>query len=203
MTTMKKFTWMLLTVLALSSLAIAGGVASGAPAPDFTLKNSAGEDVSLSDFSGKYVVLEWVNYDCPFVKKHYGAGNMQKLQEKWTGKDVIWLAINSSAPGKQGAFSGEDLTKRMAKEGGQQTHYLLDPSGEVGKKYAAKTTPHMYVVDPAGKLIYQGAIDDKPSTDPTDIAGAKNYVKMALKAAKAGKTVDPAKTDPYGCSVKY
>ncbi|GJQ62831.1 MAG: thioredoxin family protein [Melioribacteraceae bacterium] len=172
-------------------------------APDFTLTDSKGETHSLSDFKGKYVVLEWINYDCPFVEKHYDAGNMQKLQETYTGKDIVWLSICSSVDGKQGNFTPEEINKRSEAHGAKFTAYLMDTDGKVGKMYAAKTTPHMYVVNPEGTLVYAGAIDDKASTDKADIKDAKNYVAAALDAAMAGKEIKEKVTKPYGCSVKY
>ena len=175
----------------------------GHEAPDFTLTDANGDEHSLSDFAGKWVVLEWVNFDCPFVKKHYGAGNMQNLQATFTDKDVVWLGICSSAPGKQGYFEGKALRDRIEKEKYEATAYLVDPTGMVGKMYAAKTTPHMYVINPEGMLLYAGAIDDKPSPRPKDIEGAHNYVHATLTAAMAGETVEPKATRAYGCSVKY
>jgi peroxiredoxin len=175
----------------------------GAPAPGFTLQDAAGKSHALSSFRGKWVVLEWVNYDCPFVKKHYGSGNMPKSQKLARGKGVAWLSINSSAPGKQGNFAGTELAKRIADSKADVDGYLLDPDGVVGRLYKAKTTPHMFVIDPQGKVVYAGAIDDKPSTDKADIAGATNYVQAALEAGLAGKPVETASTTPYGCGVKY
>jgi peroxiredoxin len=175
----------------------------GAMAPDFTLPDAAGKDRALADYRGKWVVLEWVNYDCPFVKKHYGSGNMQKLQKAASDKGVVWLSINSSAPGKQGHFEGDALTQRMAAVKAAPAAYLQDPEGKVGRLYKAKTTPTLFVVNPEGKVVYAGAIDDKPSTDQEDIAKAKNYVQAALDAAMAGKPVEPASTTSYGCGVKY
>jgi peroxiredoxin len=175
----------------------------GFQAPDFTLPDAAGKNHSLAQYQGKWVVLEWVNYDCPFVKKHYGSGNMQKLQKAASDKGVVWLSINSSAPGKQGHFEGKELAQRMADLKVQPAAYLQDPEGVVGRQYQAKTTPTMFVIDPKGRVVYAGAIDDKPSTDQEDIAGAKNYVQTALDAAMAGKAVETAATQSYGCGVKY
>jgi peroxiredoxin len=175
----------------------------GSPAPDFTLTDAAGKSHTLSAYKGKWVVLEWVNYDCPFVRKHYGSGNMQKLQKASRGKGAVWLSINSSAPGKQGHFEGEALAARMAKEKAAMDAYLLDADGKAGRLYKAKTTPHMFVINPEGVVTYAGAIDDKPSTDMDDIAGAFNYVQAALDAGLAGKPVETASTAPYGCGVKY
>jgi peroxiredoxin len=175
----------------------------GSPAPDFTLTDAAGKSHTLSAYKGKWVVLEWVNYDCPFVKKHYGSGNMQKLQKAARDKGAVWLSINSSAPGKQGHFEGKALAARIAKETAAMDAYLLDADGKTGRLYKAKTTPHMFVIDPEGVIAYAGAIDDKPSTDKDDIAGAVNYVQAALDAGLAGEPVETASTTPYGCGVKY
>lgn len=175
----------------------------GEKAPDFTLADAAGKKHALSEFKGKYVVLEWVNFDCPFVRKHYDSKNMQGLQATATGQDVVWLSICSSAPGKQGFFEGEALTKRIADEGMKSTAYLVDADGSVGKVYEAKTTPQMFVIDPEGKIIYSGAIDDKPSTKTEDVKGSVNYVSEALQLAKSGKPLTTSWTKSYGCSVKY
>jgi peroxiredoxin len=172
-------------------------------APDFTLTDTFGQQHSLSSYKGKYVVLEWVNYECPFVKKHYQSGNMQSLQAKLTGEDVVWLSINSSAEGKQGFYAPEAINEIIDNSQAKPTAYLLDTSGDVGRLYGAKTTPHMYIIDPQGVLIYQGAIDDKPTFDQADIAKAKNYVLDAVTAARAGNSIADATTTPYGCSVKY
>jgi peroxiredoxin len=175
----------------------------GSLAPEFTLSDSKGNKHSLSSFKGKWVVLEWVNYDCPFVKKHYGSGNMQKLQKVAQDKGVVWLSINSSAPGKQGNFEGTELAKRITDSKAMPTAYLLDSDGLVGKEYKAKTTPSMFVINPEGRVVYAGAIDDRPSVDPEDIAGSKNYVQAALDAGMAGKAIETASTQSYGCGVKY
>lgn len=193
-----------LLLASLVSLSLAAPTAApGKPAPAFTLTDSDGKKVSLSDFAGKTVVLEWINLDCPFVRKHYGSGNMQKLQAEAKGGEVVWLSIASSAKGKQGWFEGEELRKRLDDEKWAGAHYLVDADGKVGKAYGARTTPHMYVVSPDGKLAYAGAIDDKPSTSADDIAGAENFVRSSLAELSAGKPVEPAATQPYGCSVKY
>ncbi|MBY0274883.1 thioredoxin family protein [Candidatus Binatia bacterium] len=175
----------------------------GQAAPAFTLTGTDGQPHALSEYAGKYVVLEWLNHDCPFVRKHYGSGNMQKLQKKWTAQDVVWLSINSSAPGKQGNYPPEEANELTKEKGAAPTAVLLDPEGTVGRAYGAKTTPHMFIVDPKGVLIYAGGIDDKPSTDPADVAGARNHVDQALTEALAGKSVTIATSTPYGCSVKY
>jgi peroxiredoxin len=193
----------LTAALALVSSPALAGAKVGEAAPAFSLTDSHAKQHNLADFAGKLVVLEWVNYDCPFVAKHYGSGNMQKLQKKYTGKGVVWLSINSSAPGKQGHFAAEKLQALMAEREAAPTAYLLDPEGEVGRSYGAKTTPHMFIVGEDGKVIYAGGIDDKPSTDEADIATATNYVEAALEEALAGKPVTTVTSPPYGCSVKY
>jgi len=175
----------------------------GKPAPDFTLPDVHGTNWTLSAQKGKFVVLEWINLGCPFVKKHYGSGNMQALQKEYTEKGVIWFSICSSAPGKQGHFAPADWPALIAEQKAVPTAVLLDPDGKVGRLYGAKTTPHMYVINPEGMLIYAGAIDDNPSADPTTIPGARNYVREALDAAMAGEPVKMSATQPYGCSVKY
>ncbi len=177
--------------------------AVGHPAPDFTLPNLDGEEVSLSDFHGQFVVLEWINYDCPFVVKHYSTGNMQRLQNKYMEKGVVWLGICSSAPGKQGYFKPEQWKELAAERESTPTAILLDPEGDVGRAYRARTTPEMFVIDPEGTLLYMGAIDDNPSRRPEDVETAKNYVEAALDAALAGEEIENAVTRPYGCSVKY
>lgn len=174
-------------------------------APDFTLTNSYGEEVSLSDYAGQIVVLEWTNHGCPFVKKHYATppANMQGLQIDLTNDKVVWLSIVSSAPGKQGYVTGEEANALTTSRGADPTHVLLDPDGVVGRLYGAKTTPHMFIIDRDGTLIYQGAIDDTNSANVSDIDGAVNYVTATFTALNAGETPDPAVTKPYGCSVKY
>jgi peroxiredoxin len=173
------------------------------PAPDFSLADTGGKTHSLSSLKGKYVVLEWTNFDCPFVRKHYDSGNMQKLQEAYTARGVVWLRVCSSAEGKQGHYAARDVDERIAEEKSRASAYLVDASGEVGRLYNAKTTPHMFVVNPQGTLVYAGAIDDKPSTKADDVKGATNYVAAALEAALAGKPVEVKTSTPYGCSVKY
>jgi peroxiredoxin len=175
----------------------------GQPAPDFTLADLSGKQHELSDYKGKYVVLEWVNFGCPFVKKHYGSQNMQKLQREFADKGVVWLSICSSAPGKQGNETPEAAAKGISKFGWTASAYLVDANGKVGKLYNAKTTPQMFVVDPQGTLIYAGAIDDKPTPNPATVNGANNFVKAALTEASAGQVVSVPSTKPYGCSVKY
>lgn len=175
----------------------------GEPAPDFTGTDSNGKTVKLSELKDKIVVLEWKNHECPFVVKHYESGNMQKVQEELTGKGVVWLSILSSAEGKQGFVSGEEANAIVAKEKSHATNVILDPKGEIGKLYEAKTTPHMFVIGKDGKLAYMGAIDDKPTTDKSDVDSATNYVRAAAESLIAGTEVAPASTQPYGCGVKY
>lgn len=172
-------------------------------APDFTLTDSRGQTVSLSNYKGKLVVLEWTNHECPFVRKHYESGNMQKLQRDYTGKDVVWLSIISSAPGKQGHVSGEQAAELTKSRDAAPTAVLLDPTGKVGQSYGAKTTPHMYIIDKEGALRYAGGIDNIKSTDQEDIKTAKNYVAQSLDELLAGKPVSEPATAPYGCGVKY
>lgn len=175
----------------------------GKPAPAFTAVDSNGKSHALSDFKGKTVILEWTNDGCPYVKKHYGAGNMQKIQKDLTAEGAVWLSVISSAPGKQGHVDGKGANALVAAQGSAPTAVLLDPTGKVGKLYEAQTTPHMYVIDGKGVLRYMGAIDDQPNTDASTIAKARNYVREAFAAVKAGKQVAATATDPYGCSVKY
>lgn len=175
----------------------------GKPAPAFDAVDVDGKLVQLDAFKGKYVVLEWVNFDCPFVGKHYGSGNMQELQKKFTEKGVVWLSICSSAPGKQGHVTGDEAKELIAEREAVPTRFLLDPKGIVGKRYGAKTTPHIFVINPKGILVYNGAIDDRPSTKRADIKDAKNYLTAALESSLAGDKVEIVATQPYGCSVKY
>ena len=175
----------------------------GQRAPEFSLPDAAGTARSLSDFAGKFVVLEWFNNECPFVRKHYDSGNMQRLQEASTAKGVIWLTIASSAPGKQGYMTPAQAQGVIQTRQAHQTALLLDPDGTVGRRYGAKTTPSLFIVNPEGVLIYAGAIDDTPSTDQADIGPAENYVRRALDEAMAGRPVSVPQTQSYGCSVKY
>ncbi|GAB5562030.1 MAG: thioredoxin family protein [Synoicihabitans sp.] len=175
----------------------------GEKAPDFTLTDINGNTHSLSDFAGKTVVLEWVNPECPFVKKHYNSGNLPSMQKAASEEGTVWLAINSGSPGAQGDFDPAEAKSWMSKTGAAPTAYFRDQNGEVGRLYGAKTTPHMYVVNPQGKLIYNGAIDSIRSANARDIGKAKNYVAAALKAIQSGKMPDHQSTQPYGCSVKY
>src|SRR5438128_2841040 len=169
----------------------------------FSLPDASGKTHSLSEYKGKYVVLEWFNPDCPFVKKHYGSGNMQKLQGECTGKGVVWLTIDSNAPGSEGNLSPEQAQKVMRDLNTKQTALLLDPEGKAGRAYNARNTPHMFVINPDGKIVYEGAIDSKASPNPADIPSSTNYVKVALDESMSGKPVSNANTRPYGCSVKY
>lgn len=191
----------LLAALALT--AVAGAVAPGSPAPDFKGTDSNGATQTLSQYRGKYVVLEWANQGCPYEQKHYLSGNMESLQKQWTAKGVVWLSVISSAPGEQGYVTPAQENDYLAKMKAAPTAAILDPKGVIGRLYAAKTTPHMFVIDPNGKLVYEGAIDDQPSPDPSTLKGAHNYLNDALSAAMAGKPVATASTRPYGCSVKY
>lgn len=176
----------------------------GKAAPDFRASDVNGRTVSLSDFRGKTVVLEWSNPECPTVKKHYESGNMQKTQTEATADGAVWLTINSSAPGEQGHMTPAEAQAFTAGEpSSRRTAYLLDPEGRVGRTYGAKTTPHMYIINPGGALVYRGAIDDKPTQDKADIAGARNHVLAALGELKAGKPVSVSASRAYGCNVKY
>jgi peroxiredoxin len=194
----------LLTIAAASTaLFAADSPAVGTNAPDFSLTDSKGKTQSVSQYKGKYVVLEWFNPECPFVKKHYGSGNMQKLQEEFTAKGVVWLSIDSSAPGLEGHLTADQANAKMTEWKTKQTAFVPDPDGKAGQAYGAKNTPHMFVINPEGKIVYEGAIDSKASANPSDITSATNYVKVALEESLAGKTVSNANTKPYGCSVKY
>jgi peroxiredoxin len=199
----KLITTILTIVAASTALFAADSPAVGTNAPDFSLTDSKGKTQSVSQYKGKYVVLEWFNPDCPFVKKHYGSGNMQKLQEEFSKKGVVWLSIDSSAPGLEGHLTADQANAKMTEWKTKQTAFVLDPDGKAGQAYGAKNTPHMFVINPEGKIVYEGAIDSKASANPSDITSATNYVKVALEESLAGKTVSTANTKPYGCSVKY
>src|ERR1019366_787292 len=173
------------------------------PAPNFTGQGSDGKMYTLADYRGKFVVLQWYNRDCPFIHKHYDSGNMQKLQDTYGKKGVIWFEILSSAPGKEGYMTASEAQENRGKSGTKSIATLVDPEGTIGKLYAAKSTPHMFVIDPKGILIYQGAIDDHATADASDIPSSKNYVVAALDEAMAGKPVSNPSTRPYGCGVKY
>jgi hypothetical protein len=175
----------------------------GDPAPDFTGTDSHGQSHKLSEYRGKYVVLEWTNSNCPFTRKHYASGNMQSLQRQWTARGVVWLTVLSSAPGNDGFKTAPEENACLQQVHAAPSAVILDPSGAIGHEYDAKTTPDMYVVDPSGKLIYSGAIDDRHTTDIADVQGAKNYVSAALNQSMAGQPVAISYTRSYGCSVKY
>lgn len=192
-----------LTVGAACSLPTQAAVEVGEEAPDFILTSIDGNEHSLSDFRGQFVVLEWVNHGCPFVRKFYDVGEMQRLQEEFTAQDVIWLSICSSRSGEQGYMTKEEARAAVAEIGSQHTAYLYDEPGDVGRLFGARVTPHMFVIDPDGVLIYQGAIDSVRSANPADIEGAENYVVSALEQAMAGEEVVTPVTTAYGCTVKY
>jgi peroxiredoxin len=179
-------------------------VAVGDTAPAFELKDTQGKTVKLADFKGRHVVLEWTNPGCPFVVKHYGAQNMQTLQKEARAKNVVWLSINSTARSHHDHLAPAALQDKLVKDwGAAPAAVLMDEAGTVGKAYAARTTPHMYVIDPAGKLVFAGGIDDKRSSSPADIPGARNFVRAALADSLAGKPVVTPTAMPYGCSIKY
>ncbi len=196
-----------LAVAAIAAIAMASPLAAaqknGALAQDFKLTDINGKTVQLSQFRGKTVVLEWHNPGCPFVAKHYNSGNMQATQKSARQQGAVWLTINSGAKGKQGHMSGPEAKALIAKQDIQSSNYLLDSKGLVGKAYGARTTPHMYIIDDSGTLVYQGGIDGKPTADPADIKIARNHVLAALKEIKSGDKVSIAQSRPYGCSVKY
>jgi peroxiredoxin len=175
----------------------------GDPAPDFTAADSNGQTHKLSTYKGKYVVLEWHNNQCPFTRKHYESGNMQALQKQWTAKGVVWFTVISSAPGRQGYVTAEQENAYLQKMNAAPTAALLDPTGALGHLYSAKTTPHIIIIGPNGSIDYDGAIDDHPTPDPSDIPGSRNYVTAALTELMSGKSVSTPVTRPYGCSVKY
>ena len=196
--------------IALAAAAIAAAAtpalavpAIGQPAPAFTAVDADGKTRSLSEFKGTTVVLEWTNNGCPYVQKHYNSGHMQGLQKDATAEGVVWLTIISSAPGFQGYLTGPQARGWKTKVGAHSSDVLLDPKGTVGRAYAARTTPHMFVIDRTGKLVYMGGIDDQATTEPDSLKTAKNYVTAALADVKAGRPVATAVTRPYGCSVKY
>ena len=181
--------------------AFAGAV--GQPAPEFTLSDLTGKPVKLSDFRGRYVVLEWVNPECPYVEKHYGSANMQGLQKDYTAQRVVWLTINSTRESHSEYYPPQKMAGWTKQVNAAPSATLLDPTGKVGRAYQARTTPHMYIVDPQGQLVYAGGIDDKRSTRQADVKTAKNYVRAAMGEALAGKPISAASTAPYGCSIKY
>lgn len=203
MTSLSRISCVFVAALALTPIAAFAQARVGAPAPEFTATDSNGQTHTLDQYHGKYVVLEWHNQGCPYTRKHYVSGNMQGLQKEWTAKGVVWFTVISSAPGKQGYMTDSDENAYLAKMHAAPTAVLMDADGKLGRLYDAKTTPQMFVIDPNGKLIYDGAIDNRPTPDVEDIQGADNYVSDALGAAMAGKPVPTAYTRPYGCSVKY
>jgi AhpC/TSA family len=195
------------TVLGLSTLVVAASLQAapvvGQSAPDFTLRDTSGKAVKLSDFRGKHVVLEWTNPGCPYVRKHYDSGNIPATQRDAVEKGVIWLAINSTGKSSDEYMAPDKLVAWQSERKARPTATLLDEDGATGKAYGARTTPHMYIVDPQGRLIYAGGIDSIPSSSPADISKAVNYVRQGLDEALAGKPLSAAVTRPYGCSVKY
>jgi peroxiredoxin len=193
----------LIALLLCTASRMYSAVKAGETAPEFTATASNGKSYRLSDYRGKFVVLEWHNNGCPYVGKHYKSRNMQRLQKEWTGRGVVWFTILSSAPGKQGYLTAGEENDYLTKMQAVPTAALLDPTGQVGHLYDAKTSPHMVVINQQGVVIYNGAIDDKPTTDLQDVPGATNYVSLALEQAMAGKEVTTTTTRPYGCSVKY
>lgn len=193
---------LVLVAACLASAASVAAVVPGAAAPNFTLADTAGKPVSLASFKGKFVVLEWNNPNCPFVQKHYSGGNMQALQKNSASDNVVWLVVNSTANSHSDYMSPQQMSAWIIKSNGSPSAVLMDPAGDVARAYGARTTPHMFVVDPVGKVVYAGAIDDKRSANPADVKTAHNYVSAALAAARSGKPVDPSSTSPYGCSIK-
>jgi hypothetical protein len=193
-----------MTILILSAVQPAAAQALiGAPAPAFTLTDSNGRTLSLADFKGKAVVLEWTSHECPYVGKHYRGNNMQTLQKKWTGQGVVWLSVISSAPGQPGYISPEQANKLTADRGAAPTAVLFDPTGKVGHAYGARTTPHMYVINGEGALVYKGGIDDQPTARLQDLKSARNFVDQALSEISQGKPVSVTASRAYGCSIKY
>ncbi len=199
----KQFFQMTLIILALTACGSGAAPRVGEPAPDFEGVDTRGEVHRLADYRGKIVVLEWTNHDCPFVRKHYGAGNMQDQQREAAAQGVVWLSVISSAPGKQGHVSPQEADELTRKRDAHPDAVILDPEGKIGRSYAAKTTPHMFIIDAAGTLVYMGGIDSISSANPDDIPRATQYVRVALQEMAAGKPVSSAVTKPYGCSVKY
>jgi peroxiredoxin len=204
--------WPLRVCTMLPAMLTLAGVAMGAadegprvgkPAPDFAGIDSDGKTVTLKELRGRTVVLEWSNHQCPFVAKHYRSGNMQALQKEAAGQGVVWLTMVSSAPGMQGSVTAAEANELTRSRGAAPSAVVLDPTGTIGRAYDARTTPHMFVIDASGTVVYMGGIDDKPTTDVADIATAKNYVRLALAAVAAGRPVQEPVTRPYGCSVKY
>ena len=193
---------LLISVFA-ASAPIARALPPGSTAPDFKGTDSNGVQHSLNEYRGKFVVLEWANRGCPYEQKHYKSGNMESLQKQWTDKGVVWLSILSDGPGQQGYVTPAQENDYLKTMHASPTAALLDPTGAIGHLYDARTTPHIFVIDPTGKLIYQGALDDKPTPDPASLKTADNYLNDALNAAMAGKPIAVAVTKPYGCAVHY
>ena len=200
---MKKMAWAVLAFAIVAAVSTAWAARVGERAPDFTATDTNGRAHKLSEYAGKFVVLEWTNRGCPYTLKHYDSGNMQRLQKEWTARGVVWLTVISSAPGKQGYVTAAEENTYLKQINGSPTAVLLDPTGALGHLYDAKTTPHMFIINPQGTLIYNGAIDDHASTDAADIPNSKNYVSLALSEALGGKPVSEPTSRPYGCSVKY
>jgi Peroxiredoxin len=194
---------MALLVFLFVGLSAGNATRVGDRAPDFTATDSNGRVHKLSEYQDKFVVLEWTNRGCPYTQKHYNSGNMQRLQREWTSRGVTWLTVISSAPGKQGYVKAAEENAYVKQVNAAPTAVLLDPTGVLGRLYDAKTTPHMFIIDTKGILIYNGAIDDRPTTDLADVNGARNYLSLALEEATSGKPVSIPTTRPYGCSVKY
>ena len=199
----KRFFHLAFLILALYACGSGATLRIGEPAPDFEGVDSSGHVHRLADYRGKIVVLEWTNHECPFVRKHYSAGNMQDQQREAAAQGVVWLSVISSAPGKQGHVSPDEADRLTRSRNAQPHAVILDPEGRIGRAYKAKTTPHMFIIDAAGKLVYMGGIDSITSTNPEDIPGATQYVRVALREMAAGAPVSTAVTKPYGCSVKY
>ena len=200
---MKKMAWAVLAFAIVAAVSTAWAARVGERAPDFTATDTNGKTHKLSEHAGKFVVLEWTNRGCPYTLKHYDSGNMQRLQKEWTARGVVWLTVISSAPGKQGYMTATEENAYVKQINGSPTAVLLDPTGALGHIYDAKTTPHMFIINPQGTLIYNGAIDDHASTDAADIPNSKNYVSLALSEALGGKPVSEPTSRPYGCTVKY
>jgi peroxiredoxin len=192
-----------LLALLLLPLPAQAAAAAGQPAPDFSALSTTGVQIKLADLKGRYVILEWTNNMCPFVRKHYDSGNMQALQKKYVGKGVTWISVISSAEGKQGFVTDAEEAKIVKKEGSAATYIIRDTDGSLGRLYGAKTTPHMFVIDKEGKVAYAGAIDSIASTEITDVAQAENYIDKAFGELETGKPVSVASTRSYGCSIKY
>jgi hypothetical protein len=199
-----KRVWMgLLIAVFAASVGVVSALPPGSMAPEFKGVDSNGVQHSLSEYRGKFVVLEWANRGCPYEQKHYNSGNMESLQRQWTAKGVVWLSVLSSAPGQQGYVTPAEENDYLKMMKASPTAALLDPTGAIGHLYDARTTPHIFVIDPAGKIVYQGAIDDQPTPDPASLKTADNYMNDALNSAMADRPVAVAVTKPYGCSVKY